>query len=645
MIIVGLHEVFFLASKDETSGILKSFNTGIENLVDHKVNIIRCDNGTEFKNREMNHFCEVKGILRQCSVARTLQQNGVTERRNRTLIEAAMTMLVDSKLPTTFWAEAINTACYVQNRVSVFKPYNKTLYELFMIANPPFSQDPRSFNDDGYKPSSDDGKNIDEDPRKENECNDQEKEDNVNITNNVNAVSSTINAASINEDNELQFDPNMPALEDVSIFNFLSDDEDDGTMADMNNLDTTIQIKKEVYVCQPPRFEDLDILDRVCKVEKALYGLHQALRARYETLSTYLLDNGFQRGNFDKTLFIKRHKDAILLVQVYVDDIIFHSIKKELCNAFERLMHEKFQMSSVGELTFFLGLHVKHKKDDTFIILDKYVAKILIKFGFTEVKTASTPMKTQKPLLKDEDGEEVDVHMYRYQVNPMVSHLHAMERIFRPSIWLSSVRVREEDIPKTTFRTRYGHFKFTVMPFGLTNAPAEEYEVRLKLILELLENEKLFGKFSKCEFWLQEVRFLRHVVSSEASHPITQKDKKYKLGEEKENTFQTLKDMLCDAPILSLPEGTDDFVVYCDASNQGIHDTFPVSNLKKCLADVILHVPLEEVKIDDKLHFIKEPMQIMDREVKKLKKRRIPIVKVRWNSQRGQEFIANEKTR
>ncbi|GKF96505.1 putative ribonuclease H-like domain-containing protein, partial [Tanacetum coccineum] len=123
--------VFFLATKDETSGILKSFITGIEYLVDHKVKVIRCDNGTKFKNREMNQFYEIKGILRQFSVARTPQQNGVTERRNRTLIEAARTMLADSKLPTTFWAEVVNNACYMQNRVLVVKPHNKTPYELF----------------------------------------------------------------------------------------------------------------------------------------------------------------------------------------------------------------------------------------------------------------------------------------------------------------------------------------------------------------------------------------------------------------------------------------------------------------------------------------------------------------------------------
>ncbi|GJR92732.1 putative ribonuclease H-like domain-containing protein [Tanacetum coccineum] len=105
--------VFFLASKDETSGILKSFITEIENRVDKKVKIIRCDNGIEFKNKVMSEFCEKKGIKREFSVARTPQQNGVVERRNKTLIEASRTMLSDSKLPTTFWAEAVNTAYYV----------------------------------------------------------------------------------------------------------------------------------------------------------------------------------------------------------------------------------------------------------------------------------------------------------------------------------------------------------------------------------------------------------------------------------------------------------------------------------------------------------------------------------------------------
>nr|GEV25171.1 putative ribonuclease H-like domain-containing protein [Tanacetum cinerariifolium] len=216
------------------------------------------------------------------------------------------------------------------------------------------------------------------------------------------------------------------------------------------------KIEEEVYVCQPLGVKDPDFPDIVYKVEKALYGLHQAPRAWYETLSTYLLDNGFQKREINKTLFITRHKGDILVVQVYVDDIIFGSTKKELCFAFERLMHEKFQMNSMGELTFFLELQVNQKKDGIFISQDKFVIKILKKFRFTKVKTASTPMETQKPLLKDEDGEEVDVHMYRlmigslmyltssrpeiifavcacarYQVNPEVSYLYDVTMIFR----------------------------------------------------------------------------------------------------------------------------------------------------------------------------------------------------------------------
>ncbi|GJX41404.1 putative ribonuclease H-like domain-containing protein [Tanacetum coccineum] len=122
--------VFFLTTKDETSEILKSFIKEIENLVDKKVKIIRSDKGTEFKNKVMDDFCREKGIKREYSVAKTPRQNSVAERRNKTLIDVARTMFADSKLPTTFWAKVVSTACYVQNRVLV-KPHNKTLYELF----------------------------------------------------------------------------------------------------------------------------------------------------------------------------------------------------------------------------------------------------------------------------------------------------------------------------------------------------------------------------------------------------------------------------------------------------------------------------------------------------------------------------------
>ncbi|GJS27019.1 ribonuclease H-like domain-containing protein [Tanacetum coccineum] len=646
--------VLCLATKDETSGILKSFITGIENLVDHKVKVIRCDNGTEFKNKEMN--LAYRDLLADFRLPTTFRQKQLI-----LLAMCPVTILntidhlgkFDGKADESFFVGySLNSKAF-----RVFNSRPRIVEENLHIrinestpnvvgAKASDNADPKSSHNDGSKPSSDDGKKVDKDPRKDSECNDQEKEDNVNRTNNVNAAGTNeVNAIGGKISIKLLFDPNMPALEDYSIFDFSRNDEDDGSEADMNNLDTTIQvspnpttrihkdhpldqvknpkrkikeevhvcqppgfedldfpdrvykgfkrenmtkpihqkaqsdnicwskfyvddihevldfqdyeeidggyvafegnpkggkitgkdpksshddeskpssddgkkvdedlrkekqalnfidlnmpaledyrmmkimvqkadmnnldttiqeepkkvfrnkkdereimikkikqdwllkgthkkkgltmmkslpcsqelkqsglfiayasfkdfvvyqmdvksaflygkIEEEVYVCQPPGFEDPDFPDRVYKVEKALYGLHQAPRAWYETLSTYLLDQWvFKEGKIDKTLFIKRYKGDILLVQVYVDDIIFGSIKKKLCNAFEKLMHEKIQMSSIGELTFFLGLQVQQKKDGIFVSQDKYVDEILKKFGFTEVKTASTPME------------------------------------------------------------------------------------------------------------------------------------------------------------------------------------------------------------------------------------------------------------
>ncbi|GJT83847.1 ribonuclease H-like domain-containing protein [Tanacetum coccineum] len=344
-------------------------------------------------------------------------------------------------------------------------------------ADPPYSQDPKSSHDDGSKPSSDDGKKVDEDPRKDSECKDQEKEDNVNSTNNVNTagnvntVSSTVNVAGTNEVNavggkisiELLFDPNMPALEDYSIFDFSRDDEDDGAVADMNNLDTTIQVSPNPTT----RIHKDHPLDQV------IGDLQSATQTR--KMSKNLEEHGFEEPKMvihalKDPSWIEAMQEELLQFklqeieeEVYVyqppgfEDPYFpdrvYKVEKALYKG------DILLMSSMGELTFFLGLQVKQKKNGIFISQDKYVAKILKKFGFTEVKTASTPMLTQKPLLKDENGKEVDVHMYRsmigslmyltssrpdimflvypcarYQVNPKVSHLHAVKRIFRSAI-------------------------------------------------------------------------------------------------------------------------------------------------------------------------------------------------------------------
>ncbi|GJW72829.1 putative ribonuclease H-like domain-containing protein [Tanacetum coccineum] len=217
-------------------------------------------------------------------------------------------------------------------------------------------------------------------------------------------------------------------------------------------------IEEEVYVHQPLGFVDLAHPNKVYKVFKALYGIHQAPKAWYETLSSFLLENGFRRGTIDKTLFIMKNKGDIMLVQIYVDDIIFGSTKQSMCTEFEDCMHKRFQMSSIAD--------------------------ILKKFDFWSIRIATTPIESNKPLVNDEDGIDVDVHVYRsmigslmyltasrpdimfavcacarHQVTPKASHLNVVKRIFR---WLSIswlkidiLAMQEADMANSTTKAEY----------------------------------------------------------------------------------------------------------------------------------------------------------------------------------------------
>nr|GEY68247.1 hypothetical protein [Tanacetum cinerariifolium] len=218
------------------------------------------------------------------------------------------------------------------------------------------------------------------------------------------------------------------------------------------------EIKEEVYVTQSKGFEDPHNPKHVYKVFKALYGLHQAPRAWYARLSTFLLKHHYRRGTIDKTLFLKKDSKHIILVQVYVDDIIFGSTNKARCDKFKVLMKGKFEMSVMGELTFFLGLQVKQLPDGIFISQDKYVKDMLKKFDMESVRTANIPYEVPKHKLKDNPDDAVNVYLFRsmigslmylaasrpdimfavsacsrHQVTPMTSHLNAVKKIFKKS--------------------------------------------------------------------------------------------------------------------------------------------------------------------------------------------------------------------
>ena len=179
-------------------------------------------------------------------------------------------------------------------------------------------------------------------------------------------------------------------------------------------------INEEVYVEQPPEFGSFNFPNHVFKLKKALYGLKQALRAWYERLSKFIISSSFKMGKIDTTLFIKLRKNDILIVQIYVDDIIFGATNVSLCEEFVKSMHSEFEMSMMGELNFFLGLQIKQLKEGTFINQAKYIRDLLKKFNLEEVKAKNTPMGSSIKLDMDEKGKSVDQTKYRGMIGSLL---------------------------------------------------------------------------------------------------------------------------------------------------------------------------------------------------------------------------------
>jgi hypothetical protein len=179
-------------------------------------------------------------------------------------------------------------------------------------------------------------------------------------------------------------------------------------------------IHEEVYVRQPPGFENPKYPDRVYRLSKALYGLKQAQRAWYARLKMFLLEHGYVMGSVDKTLFTLNHGTDFLLVQIYVDDIIFSGSSHTLVSRFQEMMESEFQMSMMGELNFFLGIQVKQTKQGTFMHPAKYMKDLIKKFNMAELKSMSTPMSSAMSLGPDEDGKTVDQREYRSMIGSLL---------------------------------------------------------------------------------------------------------------------------------------------------------------------------------------------------------------------------------
>ncbi|GJS07397.1 retrovirus-related pol polyprotein from transposon TNT 1-94 [Tanacetum coccineum] len=718
--------VYFLHSKDETPEIIKKFIAQAQLNYKAKVCKIRTDNGTEFKNATLKAHYEKLGIMQQFSTARTPQQNGVVERRNRTLVEAARTMLIFSRLPEFLWAEAVATACFTQNRSIIHTRHNKTPYELLRGRKPNVEYFhvfgslcyPTNDRDDlgKMKPKADIGvfigysetsrgfriynrrtKKIMETINvkfdeltamaSEHDCLEPELQRFINHNSSAETMNTPskedldnlfgpmyeeyfekkfsdtpINSAaqptqihedspstssiivdeheappivttsdeqtspislteadefnqedSAHSDGNSQFvsynppsheeiessttalepsnvqnfhqvqpsthiwtkdhpldqvigDPSKPVMtrqrlhtdsevcmyaltvstiEPKNIKEAMADHSWIESMQDELNQFERLQVwelvprpegkniialkwlwknkcdaenivvrnktrlvakgykqeegidfeesfapvarleavrmfiayaahknitifqmdvkmaflngplKEEVYVSQPEGFIDPEFLDHVYRLKKALYGLKQAPRAWYDKLSSFLIQHGFTQGIIDPTLSTRRHGKDVLLVQVYVDDIIFGSTNPDFSKCFANLMKNNFEMSMMGELKFFLGLQVHQSPRGIFISQSQYAIELLKKHGLDEYVSMSTPMATER-LDADLQGTPTDQMTYRhmigglmyltanrpdiafatfvcarYQACPTVKHLKEVKRIFR----------------------------------------------------------------------------------------------------------------------------------------------------------------------------------------------------------------------
>ncbi|GKC27598.1 retrovirus-related pol polyprotein from transposon TNT 1-94 [Tanacetum coccineum] len=214
-------------------------------------------------------------------------------------------------------------------------------------------------------------------------------------------------------------------------------------------------INEEVYVAQPPGFIDFEKPDHVYKLKKALYGLKQASKIWYDRLKAFLIKHEYKIGMVDNTLFIKKKSSNLIIVQIYVDDIIFGSTCQDMCDEFAKIMHDEFKISMMGELNFFFGLQIKQMDDGIFFNQSKYIKEMLKKFGLDDSKLMKTPMSSNTKLMKDEECESVDSTKYqgmigsllyltasmpdimfsvclcaRFQEAPKTSHLEALKRIF-----------------------------------------------------------------------------------------------------------------------------------------------------------------------------------------------------------------------
>nr|GEU69669.1 retrovirus-related Pol polyprotein from transposon TNT 1-94 [Tanacetum cinerariifolium] len=549
-IVIGLIKTYFLRSKHETPEVLIDFLILVQRGLHGQVRTSRTDKGTKFLNKTLHAYFAAEGIDHQTSVAQTPEQNGVVERWNRTLVEAARTMLRAAKVPLFFWAEAIAASCFTQNHhvssdpvpqcqrmalehasLSPGTQYQEnvpyaaetatTSNELDLLFSLMFDEllngsaqvvskssavttadvpeqclhrhttplttqttPATTFENDEFinifcTPVQNRGKtssrHVDSSnmhtfyqryPSEHHWMKDHPLEQvignpsqsvrtrrqlesygemcmfalTVSRTEPKNIKEAMADSAWIESMQEElhQFDrlnlrdmlkkgvdfeeslAPVARLEADRLFIACATHKS-FTVYQMDVKTTFLYgpLKEEVYVNQPDGFVDPYHPDKVYRLSKALYGLKQAPRAWYDELSNFLVSKGFSKGSIDQTLFITKHGEDIMLVQIYVDDIIFSSTNPTLSKQFKKLMHSKFEISMMKELKFFLGIQINQSSRGIFINQSKYAQEILIKHGMTSCDSIGTLM-AKKHLDADLSGTPVDQTKYRSMVEALM---------------------------------------------------------------------------------------------------------------------------------------------------------------------------------------------------------------------------------
>nr|GEW36394.1 hypothetical protein [Tanacetum cinerariifolium] len=606
---------------DEAPDFIIKFLKMIQVRLKVLVRRIRTDNGTEFVNQKLRDYYEDVGISHETSVARSPQQNGVIERRNRTLIEATYTMLIYAQASLFLWAEAVATACFTQNRSIIRLRHGKTPYELLHNKLPDLSFFhvfgalcyPKNDSENlgklqpkadieifiGYAPTkkafriynrrtrrivetihvdldeltemaseqsiipqvqadstgSPSSTTVDQDAPSTSKSHttaetqssvipQDVEEDNLDIEvthmgndpllgvpiPEVTSAQSSSTASprqitykealnqsswikamqeELNEFERLEVWELVPCPDKVMVITLkwiykvkinelggilknkarlvargyrqeegIDFEESFAPVARLKAIQIFLayvahksmvvypmdvktaflngNLREEVYFSHPDGFVDQDNPNHVYKLKKALYGLKQAPRAWYDMLSLFLISQDFSKGSVDLKLFIRRNGNDLLLVQIYVDDIIFAASTPELCDLFANLMCSKFKMSIMGKISFFLVLQISQSPRGIFINQSKYALKSLKKYGFESCDPMDTPMVEKSKLDEDKEGKAIDLSHYhgmigtllyltasrpdlqfaicmcaRYQARPTEKHIHAVKRIFR----------------------------------------------------------------------------------------------------------------------------------------------------------------------------------------------------------------------